>query len=377
VAKIELSTSATAHISLPYFTAVGAEPRHLDMELTRAEMERLVRPVIDRCRAPLAQALHDAGVTPKEIDRIVFVGGPTRMPIVRDYFEEFFGRAAEQGIDPMECVAGGAAIQAGVLAGDVRDIVLVDVTPLTLGVETLGGVATPLIARNSPIPTRRTEAFTTAADMQTSVTVHVFQGERPMASDNSSLGEFSLLGLAPAPRGIPKIDVTFDIDANGILDVTAKDAATGKSQSIRISGSTRLSNEERDRMVKEAERYAEQDRRRREEAEKLNAAEASAYQAEKMLADLGDKMSSDVRGRIEAGLRETREAHARRDAALAAERADRLRKVLQEAGAALYAQAAKPGPQPHPSVTPPGEPTPSGAGPRGRVVDADFRERPS
>jgi molecular chaperone DnaK len=376
MAKIELSTGTTARISLPYFVTMAGEPRHLDTELTRAEMERLVRPVIDRCRAPLAQALHDTGVTPKEIDRIVFVGGPTRMPVVRAYFEDFFGRPAEQGVDPMECVASGAAIQAGVLTGDVKDIVLVDVTPLTLGVETLGGVATPLIARNTPIPTKRTEVFTTAADMQTSVTIHVFQGERPMASDNVSLGELGLLGLAPAPRGAPKIDVTFDVDANGILEVTAKDAATGKSQSIQITGGARLPNAERDRMVQEAERYAEQDRKRRDDAEKLNAAEATTYQAEKTLADFGDRMSADVRGRIEAGLKETREAHARRDAALAEQRAESLRKVLQEAGAALYAQATKTEPEPRPNVSSPGEPRPSGEGPRGRVVDAEFKETP-
>jgi molecular chaperone DnaK len=214
VAKIELSTSATAHVSLPYIAAVGGEPRHLELELSRSELERLVRPVIERCRGPVEQALHDAGVEPRELDRTVFVGGPTRMPVVRVYFEELLGRSAEMGIDPMECVAAGAAIQAGVLAGEVGEIVLVDVTPLTLGVETLGGVATPLIARNTPIPVKRSEIFTTAADMQTAVTVHVFQGERPMAANNTSLGEFTLTGLPPAPRGIPKIEVTFDIDAS-------------------------------------------------------------------------------------------------------------------------------------------------------------------
>jgi len=248
VAKIELSTSVTTHVSLPFLTAVGGQPRHLEMDLTRAELERLVRPVIEHCRSPVEQALHDAGVTPRDIDRVVFVGGPTRMPAVRSFFEELLGRKAEMGVDPMECVACGAAIQAGVLSGEVGEIVLVDVTPLTLGVETKGGVATPLIARNTPIPVKRSETFTTADNMQTAVTVHVFQGERPMAADNTSLGEFNLEGLPPAPRGVPKIEITFDIDTNGILNVSARDTASGASQSIRITGSARLPEDVKQRM---------------------------------------------------------------------------------------------------------------------------------
>jgi molecular chaperone DnaK len=373
LAKVELTTSATAHIGLPYIAAAGGEPRHLEMDLTRTELERLVRPVIERCRGPVEQALRDSGIEPRRIDRIVFVGGPTRMPVVRAFFEEVFGRRAEMGVDPMECVASGAAIQAGVLAGEIGDIVLVDVTPLTLGVETLGGIATPLIARNTPIPVKRSEIFTTAADMQTAVTVHVFQGERPMAPDNTSLGEFTLGGLPPAPRGVPKIDVTFDIDASGILDVSAKDTATGKSQSIRITGSTRLPQEEKQRMVAEAERYAEADRRRREEADKLNAADSSCYQAERLLAEFGDKLVADARTRVEAALREVREALGKRDAALATQRAEALNRVLQEAGAGLYEQS-------RPSATRPdvgaaaGEARPTGSGSRGRVVDAEYKE---
>ncbi len=374
VAKVELSTSITTRVSLPYLAAVKGEPRHLELDLTRAELERLVRPVIDRCRGPLEQALRDAGIGPRDVDRIVFVGGPTRMPAVRAYFEELFGRQAEMGVDPMECVASGAAIQAGVLAGEVGDIVLVDVTPLTLGVETLGGVATPLIARNTPIPVKRAEIFTTAADMQTAVTVHVFQGERPMTADNTSLGEFTLGGLPPAPRGIPKIEVTFDIDASGILNVAARDMATGGSQSIRITGSARLPEEEKQRMIREAERYAEADRKRREEAAKLNAADSTCYQADRLLADFGDRLAADTRTRVETAIRETREALGKRDAALAAERAEALKKVLQEAGAGLYAQAGA-GPAPRPDVgTPSGEARPTGTGPRGRVVDAEYRE---
>jgi molecular chaperone DnaK len=370
LAKIELSAATTTRISLPYLMAVRGEPLHLELELTRTDLERLVRPIIERCRGPVEQALHDAGIGTRQVDRLVFVGGPTRMPVVRAYFEEVLGRAAEAGVDPMECVACGAAVQAGVLTGDVRDIVLVDVTPLTLGVETLGGIATPLIARNTPIPVSRSEFFTTAADLQTSVTIHVFQGERPMAADNTSLGEFALDGLPPAPRGVPKIEVTFDIDASGILGVMARDTATDKTQSIRITGSTRLSEAEKKRMIEEGERYAAEDRTRRDQAERLNAADAVCYQAERTLADFGDKLSEDLRKRCEAALRETREALAKR--------ADALKRVLQEAGAGLYAQAAPPRPQPRPDVSAgTGEPRPSGAGPRGRVVDAEYRDTPA
>ena len=376
MAKIELTSTTTAHISLPYLAASGGQPVHLELDLTRTELERIVRPVIERCRAPVEQALRDSGKAPRDIDRIIFVGGPTRMPVVREFFEELFGRKAELGVDPMECVASGASIQAGVLAGEVGDIVLVDVTPLTLGVETLGGIATPLITRNTPVPVKKSEIFTTAADLQTSVTVHVFQGERPMAHDNTSLGEFSLDGLAPAPRGMPKIEVAFDIDANGILNATAKDTATGKSQSIRISGSARLPEAEKQRMIRDAERYAEEDKQRREQAEKLNAAESACYQAEKMLADFSEKITAELKGRIEQAMRETRAALAARDAGLASQRADALQKLLKEAGAVIYAQAPGAGvyaQTPTPGVTP-GEPRPSGAAPRGRVVDAEYRE---
>jgi molecular chaperone DnaK len=371
IAKIELSTSATTHVSLPFLAAGPAGPLHLDVDVTRAELERIVRPVVERCRAPVLQAFHDAGIEPGRVDRLIFVGGPTRMPMVRAFFEDLVGRKGETGIDPMECVAQGAAIQAGVLAGEVGAVVLVDVTPLTLGIETLGGVATPLIARNTPIPVRRAEIFTTAADMQTSVTVHVFQGERPMAPDNTSLGQFNLDGLPPAPRGVPRIEVAFDIDSDGILNVTAKDMASQRSQSIRITGSTRLPEGEKQRMIEQAQRYAEEDKRRREEAEKLNNADSMCYQAERTLADFGARLADELRRRIEAALRETREAVAKRDAALAAQKAEALKAVLQEAGQALYAQAPPPGPQPRPDVgAPTGEARPAG----GRVVDAEFRE---
>jgi molecular chaperone DnaK len=387
VAKIELSTSTTAHVSLPYIAAVAGEPRHLEMDLTRSELERIVRPVVERCRGPIDQALRDAKVGPGEIDRIVFVGGPTRMPLVREFFEGIFGRKAELGVDPMECVAAGAAIQAGVLAGEVGNIVLVDVTPLTLGVETLGGIVTPLIDRNTPIPVKKSETFSTATDLQRTVTIHVLQGERPMARDDTSLGEFNLDGLPPAPRGVPKIEVTFDIDANGILDVRAKDTATGKERSLRITGSTRLPETEKKRMVEDAQRYAEEDRRRREEAEKINAADSLCYQAEKTLADFGDRIPQDLREKIEAARRPVREAVVKSDAALATERMEALKSALAEAGKRLYEQAgpggpegaggaggAPPPPPPPPSSTGEGGRSPRASGPRERVVDAEYRE---
>ena len=364
MAKIELTTSTTTHVSLPYIAA----DKHLELDLTRTELERLVRPVVERCKGPIEQALSDASIS-GGIDRVILVGGPTRMPVVREYFEGLLGKKAEGGVDPMECVASGAAIQAGVLSGEVGDIVLVDVTPLSLGVETLGGVVSALISRNSPIPVKHTETFTTAADMQTSVTVHVVQGERPMAADNTSLGQFNLDGLVPAPRGIPKIDVTFDIDASGILNVTAKDVATGKSQSIKITASTRLSNEAKERMIKEAEQYAEDDKKRKDEADKLNAADAVCYEAERMLADYGDKLESVLRAKIEVKLKETKEALQSRDIVLAGERSEELKELMKQAGSAIYAQSKGEG-------TAAGQSSYQGDdnAPYEKVVDADYRE---
>jgi molecular chaperone DnaK len=375
IAKIELSASTMTRVSLPFLAAREGKTFNLDVEMSRSELERLIRPVIERCRDPVVQALHDAALEAKDVDRLVFVGGPTRMPAVRAFYEELFARKAETGVDPMECVALGAAVQGGVLAGEMGEIVLVDVTPLTLGIETLGGVATGLIARNTPIPIKRSEIFTTAADMQTSVTVHVFQGERPMAADNTSLGQFNLDGLPPAPRGVPKIKVAFDIDADGILKVAAKDQASGKSQSIRITGSTRLPEADKERMIRQAEEFAEKDKQRREEAEKLNAADSVCYQAERTLADFGDKIAEDLKARIETALKDAREALAKRDATLAGERAEALKVVLQDAGQALYAQTPEGGPQPPPDVgAPSDEARPTGSGPGGRVVDAEYKE---
>ncbi len=380
-AKIELTTSVTTHLSLPYLVTQNNQPHHLEMDLNRTELERLVRPVIERCKEPVLQALQDAGITPKQVDRLVFVGGPTRMPVVRSFFEDIFGRHAEMGVDPMECVAAGAAVQAGVLAGEVGGIVLVDVTPLSLGVETLGGIATPLITRNTPVPVKRSETFTTAADMQTSVTIHVFQGERPMAANNTSLGEFNLSGLPAAPRGSPKVEVTFDIDSNGILSVSAKDKASGKTQSINISGSTRLSEDSKQRMVEEAARYSDEDRKRREDAEKLNAADADCYEAEKMLANYAEKLTTDLKNRILSALSSTKAELLNKQVILAEQHADALKKILQEAGAVLYSQSGHAnkgspyaetrweGPEPPPNLG-----TVAQRISHGKVVDAEFRE---
>ncbi|MCA9137576.1 MAG: molecular chaperone DnaK [Planctomycetales bacterium] len=382
MAKIELSTSVSTHISLPYLSNVGNQPVHLETELKRADLEHQVMQVVERCRVPIEQALHDAGVTAKEIDRIVFVGGPTRMPVVRAFFEEILGRKAEMGVDPMECVASGAAIQAGVLSGEVSDIVLVDVTPLTLGIETLGGVATSLIFRNSPIPVKHTETFTTAADMQTSVTVNVYQGERPMARDNTNLGQFTLDGLPPAPRGTPKVDVTFDIDANGILNVTAVDQATKKSNTISIAGSTRLPKEDKERMVAEAERYAEEDTKRKENAIKLNAADEACYQAEKMLAEHGGKLSPQQHDALQNAMLNTRKAIGKSDVDESEKATEEMKKIMSEIGAALYADAAHGKTETQAGHTTsqtsrtdsaptgfPGSPT------QQRVVDAEFQEK--
>lgn len=369
MAKIELTSSTTAHVSLPYISS----DKHLELDLTRTELERLVRPVVERCKGPIEQALNDASAT-GGVDRIVFVGGPTRMPVVREYFEKLLGKKAEGGVDPMECVASGAAIQAGVLSGEVGDIVLVDVTPLSLGVETLGGVANTLIGRNTPIPVKHTETFTTAADMQTSVTVHIVQGERPMAADNASLGQFNLDGILPAPRGIPKIDVTFDIDASGILNVTAKDVATGKSQSIKITASTRLSNEEKEKMVDEAEKYAEEDKKRKDEADKLNTADAICYEAERMLADYGDKIDGELRNKIEVKLKEAKEAVKNSDIVLAEKYSEELKEFMKSAGSAIYSQSQGESSSNQQGANTQNSGTADGNEPYERVVDADFRE---
>jgi molecular chaperone DnaK len=298
-AKIELSSSTQTSINLPFITADATGPKHIDLNLTRAKFNELTHDLVQRTIEPMRKALNDAGLTLDQVDKVILVGGSTRIPAVQDAVKEFTGKESSKGVNPDECVAVGASIQAGVLTGDVKDVLLLDVTPLTLGIETYGSVATALITRNTTIPTRKSQVFSTAADGQTSVEIHVVQGERPMAGDNKTLGRFTLSGIAPAPRGVPQIEVTFDIDANGIVNVSAKDKGTGKEANITITASTNLNDEEIDKAVKDAERFAEEDKKRKEEIEVKNNAEQIIYQSEKTLKDLGDKVSAEDKTAIE------------------------------------------------------------------------------
>jgi molecular chaperone DnaK len=335
-AKIELSTVLQSEINLPYITADSSGPKHLVMTLTRAKLEQLTADLVDGTIAPLKQALADAGLNAAEVNEIVMVGGMTRMPAVQDRVRAFFGKDPHKGVNPDEVVAVGAAIQAGVLGGEVKDILLLDVTPLTLSIETLGGVATPQIDRNTTIPTRRSQVFSTASDNQTQVEIHVLQGERPMAADNKSLGKFILDGIPPAPRGIPQIEVTFDIDANGILKVTAADKATGRSQHITITASSGLSDSEVEQMRKDAEAHAEDDRKRKELIEARNHGDNSIYAAEKALREFGDKVPADVKSDIEAKVAEVRKAVDGEDEDAMKAATDALGAVIQKIGASVY-----------------------------------------
>jgi molecular chaperone DnaK len=371
-AKIELSSLMQTEINLPYITADASGPKHLVMTLTRAKLEQLTTDLIERSLSPVRQALKDASIQPSEINEVVLVGGMTRMPAVQEAVRKLFGKDPHKGVNPDEVVAVGAAIQAGVLGGEVKDILLLDVTPLTLSVETYGGVATPIIERNTTIPSRKSQIFSTASDSQSQVEVHVLQGERPMATDNKSLGKFILDGIPPAPRGIPQIEVTFDIDANGILKVTAQDKATGRSQNITITASSGLSEAEIERMRKEAEAHAEEDRKRKELVETRNNADNLVYSAEKVLRDLGDKAPAQLKSQVEERISKVRQVLDGDDAQAIQKAADDLSQVLQQLGSAAYQQA---GPQSAPEAeSGPAEPQGGPEGPDdGDVVDGEFR----
>jgi molecular chaperone DnaK len=369
-AKIELSSTVTTTMNLPFIASDASGPKHLEMKLSRAKLEELVEPVLSRCEGPIKRAFSDAKLEYKDVSRIILVGGPTRMPIVREKFEKIIGKKAERGVDPMQCVAMGAAIQAGVLGGEVKDLLLLDVTPLSLGVETLGGIATRLIDRNTTIPTRKGQIFSTAADFQTSVEIHVFQGERELAKDNVSLGRFHLTGIPPAPRGLPQVEVTFDIDANGIVNVSAKDLGTGKEQSITISGSTNLSNDEIEKKIKDAEQFVEDDKKIRETIETKNQAESMVYNAEKTIKDYGDKVSAQDKESIEKSIETLKESMKGDDIPKIKSDMEKLSEEIQKVGTAIYQKVAQE--QAQKQAAEQGQPQ-EGDGGNKEYVDADYK----
>jgi molecular chaperone DnaK len=369
-AKIELSGRMETEINLPFITADASGPKHLVMNLTRAKFEQLTQDLTERLKGPFHQALRDAELKPNELDEVVLVGGSTRMPLVQDLVRKMTGKDPNKGVNPDEVVAIGAAIQAGVLGGEIKDVVLLDVTPLSLGVETLGGVMTTLIERNTTIPTKKSEIFSTAADNQTAVDIHVLQGERKMAGDNMTLGRFRLEGIPPAPRGVPQIEVTFDIDANGILNVSAKDTATGREQRITITASTNLTKDEIDTMVNEAETHAEEDARRRQKVEIKNQADSLAYQSERTLSDLGDKIESVQRGRIESLVSDLRDAIAQEDEERMQQLMGELQQEMYKVSQAAYGDGQ---PQGQPQGQPEGGATGSGSGGKDSgVVEGEY-----
>ncbi len=368
-AKIELSTTQQTEINLPFITADASGPKHLNMTLTRAKLEQLVGHLVERTTGPVRQALTDAQLQPSQVNEVVLVGGQTRMPLVQRIVEQLFGKPPHKGVNPDEVVAIGAAIQAGVLGGQVSDVLLLDVTPLTLGIETLGGVATPLIERNTTIPAKKSQIFSTASDMQTQVQINVVQGERPMAADNKQLGTFNLDGIPPAPRGVPQVEVTFDIDADGILHVSAKDRATGREQKITITASSGLNKDEVDRMVREAERHAAEDKSRKDLVEQRNQADTLAYTAEKTLRDLGDKVPAGDKTNIESKIQAVRDALKGDDAATIQRQAEELSQALQQLSSTVYQQqAGSDGAGQTPPPGDQGEPTDES------TVEGEFRE---
>jgi molecular chaperone DnaK len=370
-AKIELSSVMQTEVNLPFITADASGPKHLALTLTRAKLEQLTADLVERTAVPCQQAMKDAGLTASQIDEVVLVGGMTRMPAVQEKVKSMFGKEPHKGVNPDEVVAIGAAIQAGVLKGEVKDVLLLDVTPLTLGLETLGGVMTPLIPRNTTIPTAKTETFTTAADGQTSVEVHVLQGERPMASENKTIGRFVLDGILPAPRGVPQVEVTFDIDANGILNVSAKDKATSKEQKITIQASSGLSKDEVEKMVKDAEVHRDEDARRREEIEERNRADTMVYQAEKMLRDNAEQIPADLKGEVEGKVAALRSAQQSGDINSIRSAQTELSQTMQKVGTAVYqSQQGQPAGA---TASDDGQPG-SGQGAQSGTVEGEFRE---
>jgi molecular chaperone DnaK len=375
-AKIELSSVQQTDVNLPFITADASGPKHLNINLTRAKLEQLVMELVEKSMGPCKQALSDAGKTTAQIDEVILVGGQTRMPLVQDKVKQFFGKEPNKSVNPDEVVAIGAAIQGGVLKGEVKDVLLLDVTPLTLGIETLGGVATPLIPRNTTIPTAKSQIFSTAADSQPGVEIHVLQGERPMANDNRTLGRFMLDGILPAPRGVPQIEVTFDLDANGILNVRAQDKGTGKEQKITITASSGLSKDEVTKMQKEAELHASEDTKRKEEIEVKNTADTMAYQAEKTLRDNKDKIPADLNSQVESKVAAVKEALKGNDVTAIKNATQDLNQTMQKIGEAIYkAQQPPPGGQPGGQQPPPPPGGQGGQGPKDEgTVEGEFRE---